>query len=309
MNRVDVREFSKRELQSAMAEANQHKLSSLSDHKEKILTALKHGRSLTGLKTPWDSLNSKFRLSKGLSILGGINGHFKSTIASQLMLNIAKHHKAGLISLEMEISDIAEVLGMQASNSQVKPTSEFMEQTFLPWSEDRIFVYDHIGSINPMEALGAVDAMLQEQCRFVILDSMMMTRVMDDHDKEREFTQALVGLARLYGANICLVHHSKKLDTSDDMPPQRSDLRGSGNIVDVAAQAIVVWHNKRKSYLKNRIADGHEPDAKEKKYLKTAADLKFIVIKNRHSAHEGVTDLIQKGLNFWDNQKGSFSFE
>ena len=58
MNRVDVREFSKRELQSAMAEANQHKLSSLSDHKEKILTALKHGRSLTGLKTPWDSLNS-----------------------------------------------------------------------------------------------------------------------------------------------------------------------------------------------------------------------------------------------------------
>lgn len=309
MNKVDARNFSQRELQSAMAEANAHKISSLSDHKDSILSALKNGRSLSGLKTPWESLEHKFRLSKGLSILGGINGHFKSTVASQLLLNIAKEHKAGLISLEMEVSDIAEVLGMQASNTNEKPTEQFMEEKFLPWSKDRIFVYDHIGSINPMEALGAVDAMLQEKCRFVILDSMMMTRVADDHDKEREFTQALVGLARLYGANIMLVHHSKKLETSDEIPPQRSDLRGSGNIVDVASQAIVVWHNKRKSYLKTKIADGYEPEPKERKYLKGASDLKFIVIKNRHSPHEGVTDLTQKGLNFWDNEKGSFRFD
>ena len=309
MNKIEAKDFSRRDLQLAMSEASEDSISDLHSHQEKIIKYYEHGRTLRGLTLPWPSTHSSLRLSKGLSVLGGINGHFKSTIAQQLLLHTAKSFKVGLISLEMEIPDIAEVLAWQMTGSVEKPPKDVLINTVLPFTKDRFFVFDHIGSLEPMKALGAVDAMAREGCKLIVLDSMMMTRVSDDQEKEREFTQALVALSRIHECHIMLVHHSIKLATSDDAPPQRSHFRGSGAIVDVASLAITVWHNKRRAYLENKEQTGQKLEAKEKAYMKKAPPMLFVVIKNRHSAFEGPITLYRKGLTFHDTDKLECDFE
>jgi len=302
VNRIEPKDFSKRDLQQAMSEASADSVSDLHTHREKILTQFKTGRELRGIELPWPSTHSLLRLSKGLSVLCGINGHYKSTIASQILLFTAKRFKVGLISLEMEIPDIAEVLTWQSTGAAEKPKVEQLEE-LLKWTTNRFYVFDHLGSLDPLMALGAVDAMARQGCKLIVLDSMMMTRVSDDQEKEREFTQALVGLARLHEVHIMLVHHSKKLVTNDDAPPQRSDFRGSGAIVDVASLAIVCWHNKKRQFLERKAEEGGSLDSKEKAYIKKSAPFLLCVIKNRHSAFEGPITLYRKGLTFYDNDK------
>jgi len=309
VNKIEPKDFSKRDLQLAMSEASENSISDLNTHKEKILKYYEHGRTLRGLTLPWPSTHSSLRLSKGLSVLAGINGHYKSTIASQILLHTSKSFKVGLISLEMEIPDLAEVLAWQMTSSTEKPPKEVMIDKVLPFTENRFYVFDHIGSLEPMKALGAVDAMAKEGCKLIVLDSMMMTRVSDDQEKEREFTQALVTLARLHEVHIMLVHHSIKLATSDDAPPQRSHFRGSGAIVDVATLAITVWHNKRRAFLESKEESGMKLDAREKAFVKKAPPMLFVVIKNRHSAFEGPITLYRKGLTFHDTDKLECDFE
>ena len=204
-----------------------------------------------------------------------------------------KRFKVGLISLEMEIPDIAEVLTWQSTGAAEKPKVEQLEE-LLKWTTNRFYVFDHLGSLDPLMALGAVDAMARQGCKLIVLDSMMMTRVSDDQEKEREFTQALVGLARLHEVHIMLVHHSKKLVTNDDAPPQRSDFRGSGAIVDVASLAIVCWHNKKRQFLERKARRVALWTARRRLTLKSAPFL-LCVIKNRHSAFRGQSRSIAKG--------------
>ena len=133
MNRIEPKDFSKRDLQQAMSEASADSVSDLHTHREKILTQFKTGRELRGIELPWPSTHSLLRLSKGLSVLCGINGHYKSTIASQILLFTAQRFKVGLISLEMEIPDIAEVLTWQSTGAAEKPKVEQLEE-LLKWT-------------------------------------------------------------------------------------------------------------------------------------------------------------------------------
>ncbi len=284
MNRIEPKDFSKRDLQQAMSEASADSVSDLHTHRESILMQYRSGRELRGIQLPWPSTHSLLRLSKGLSVLCGINGHYKSTIASQILLFAAQRFKVGLISLEMEIADIAEVLTWQSIGAAEKPGFEHLNN-LLKWTIDRFYVFDHLGSLDPLMALGAVDAMARQGCKLIVLDSMMMTRVSDDQEKEREFTQALVGLARLHEVHIMLV------------------FRGSGAIVDVASLAIVCWHNKKRQFLERKAEEGGSLDRKEKAYIQKSAPFLLCVIKNRHSAFEGPITLYRKGLSFYDNDK------
>ena len=303
MDRITVSDFNREELRQAMAEASSDKIGELEDHSAEILRYMKHGRALRGIKLPWESTYENVRLGTGLSVLAGINGHFKSVISTMIVMNaIRQEHKCGLISLEMPLGDIAEIMAMQLADSVKSPGAEYAENELFPFLRGKFLVYDHIGSIKPMLALGAVQAMAQQGCKLIVLDSMMMTEVNDDNERERAFVQALIAIARTHKVHVMLIHHVRKLPQSDEIAPGRSDIKGSGSIVDLANLCVVVHHNKKKAWLLRKRDQLNKALTKaEATYVEKNPDLRFIVIKNRASPFEGPVALQQHGLNWYEN--------
>ena len=60
MNRIEPKDFSKRDLQQAMSEASADSVSDLHTHREKILTQFKTGRELRGINYPGPPLTRCF---------------------------------------------------------------------------------------------------------------------------------------------------------------------------------------------------------------------------------------------------------
>lgn len=292
---MKIEDFSKRDLQEAMAEAAEHRLISFADKRDSIMKHMESGRELSGYTLPWAKTFNHIRIRNGeLSVLCGFNGHMKSTIANMLMLSAArfgdktdpesKKAKVGICSFEMGMEDIYECMAMQFAGSGQKPSVEFQDQ-FLDWSRDRLVIYDQLGVTKPMRVLGAIVALANAGCDFIVLDSLMFCGgVTHDLQAEEEFCQALCGIARMERIHIMLIHHSRKGD--ETLPPTKEMVKGSGGIGDMASTVYLVWNDKYKGHLiRKRDEFGYDLDEKETKYLKKPCQ-KLVVVKQRYGKFE-----------------------
>jgi twinkle protein len=216
------------------------------EYTEDVL-ALLHGGGLDGDTLPWLKTHEHFRFRSGeVTLWFGINGHGKSAVTTQAALWLAlRGISSCLASFEMLPARTLERMCKQAAGNG-RPTDKLVFDFM--WAINRkIWIYDHVGRIDPNMVLQAIRyAALEKGVRHFFVDSLMKcVRGSDDYNGQKNFVEDACGVASETGCHVHLIHHSKKQEDEGSVPG-KFDARGAGEITDLVHNVLIVWMNKAK---------------------------------------------------------------
>lgn len=292
MNTIPPREdFTNQELQAIFAKAESHAVRSIGEFTDQVLELIERPHEVRGIKLPWGKTHGLVRLRpKEASIWAGINGHRKTTLLNQVALWATREVPVGIASLEMPVEGLVKSMVTQAAGA-TSPTREFTTK-LVQRLHRQMWFYDRIGSIPPIEALGAIHALSMAGCKLVVLDSLAMCRVTDDMERERLFMAELTSLAKALDIHIAVVHHVRKPQSGgDEFVPSRFDVKGSGAIVDIVQNLFICWANKARAEAERKVSLGYTLTDREQECLDKQPDQKLIVAKQRFAEFEGPISL------------------
>lgn len=203
--------------------------------------------SAIGTPLPWTHEGPEFRIRSGeLTIYGGINGHGKSLVLSQIMLWLAsQNQKILLASMEMR----PEVSGLRMARQATRSTSPSSKQVFefMDRAGKNIWVYDQFGVVNSDRLIDVCRYAVQKKdCTHIVIDSLTKIDInSDDYSGQKNFINRLHTFALNHNVHIHLVHHLRKSD-SEKRAIDKFDLRGAGEIADQCDNIWLIWRNKAK---------------------------------------------------------------
>lgn len=233
-----------------------------------------------------------------LTAWAGYNGHRKSMFVGQVALDLcAQKQRVLIVSLEMQPRMTLARMARQAS--AVAAPSPTWLQAFAAWTDDRLWLFDHVGRISPALCIAVLRYFADElKGTQVVIDSMMMVCGSEERlDEQKQFTTDLVRVAQETELHIHLVTHCRKPQSgSEDKPPTKYDLRGSAAISDQAHNVVTVWANKAKVAALEK--DPHDQKALEE------ADVRVAVEKQRNGSWEGAARLWfdERSFRFCDDR-------
>ena len=200
----------------------------------------------------------EFRPSE-VTCWAGFNGHRKSMFCGQVALDLIEQNERTLIvSLEMLPRKTLYRMARQAcAHDQPSP---HRQAEFLKWTDGRLWLFDHVGRLDPGKALAICRYFAQVlQGRHVFIDSLMKVCQSEESlDEQKQLVGDLCDIAKETGLHLHLVAHAKKPgQTGEDRPPTKYDIRGSASISDQCHNVLTVWMNKAK----RAESDKAEPDA------------------------------------------------
>lgn len=215
-----------------------------------------------------------------VTVWAGYNGHKKSMFTGQVALDLCVQRERVLMaSFEMSPARTLKRMARQAY-AVSKPVGASLDY-FSEWTNGRLWIFDHLGRINPSMCLAVCKYFATEKKGTqVFIDSMMMVCASEESlDEQKQFTTDVVRLAQETGLHIHVVAHCRKPQTGEEKPPSKYDLRGSAAISDQAHNVVTVWANKAK---KAKL----EQDPSDMAAL-SEPDAMVSVEKQRNGAYEG----------------------
>lgn len=247
-----------------------------------------HGeQEASGTTTPWPKVESRLRFRPGETTLwAGINGHGKSGLTGFVVLDtLISGARACIASLEMPPAATLGRMCRQAAGSNA-PTIEWIDQ-FHRWTDGKLWLYAHQGQVHADRMLAVARYCRKELgIDHIVIDSLMKCGMApDDYGAQKNFVDALCVLARDTGLHVHLVHHIRKGDT-ERTTPDKFDIKGAGEIVDLVDNALIVYRNKRKEAQLESATDAQAIDE-----LSRQPDTVLICEKQRHFAWEGKINL------------------
>lgn len=229
-------------------------------------------------KLPWHKTHKDFEFRNGeVSLWGGINGHGKSQISTQVALELIKQNERVCIaSLEMKPHKTIVRMLRQASGVE-EPTPNYIDE-FGRYSDNKLWMYDHVGSCKPETMLAVIRyAIANYNITHFFIDNLM--KIVDGEDKyneQKDFVNKLCTIANDTGVHIHLILHVKK-GQSEYCIPNKFDIKGTGAISDLVDNVFLVWRNKEK-----------EDFARKGDYSKDdEPDCMLILCKQRNGEEEG----------------------
>jgi twinkle protein len=194
---------------------------------------------------PWRKAHDfEFRPGE-VTLWVGVNGHGKSMLQGQCVTSLcAQGYKCCIASFEMFPRKT--LARMARQSSQHTPT-EAMVRSFSKWTDGKLWLYDHQGSIKPRFILAVARYCAAELgIEHFVIDSMMkVVPKEDDYNSQKDFVNDLGVVARDSGMHIHLVHHARKGE-DEFKAPGKMDAKGSGAITDMVDNVLIVWRNKKK---------------------------------------------------------------
>lgn len=194
----------------------------------------------------WDKANGKIAFRPGeVSLWAGINGSGKSMVLSQVELDLMIQGEK-VLSLSFEMLPVRQMQRMsrQAFAGDM-PSKDFLGN-FHAWTDGRLWMYDHNGSIK-WEKVMAVMRYAQQKfgiTHFIVDSLMKCVKGEDDYNAQKDFVNELCAFAQARKIHVHLVHHMRKGE-SEDKVPGKFDIKGAGAITDMVDNAFIVWRNKR----------------------------------------------------------------
>lgn len=200
-----------------------------------------------GAYLPWSKARNLFRLrTSELTLWPGINGHGKSIVLSQVMACLmAQGERCLIASMEMRPKLTLNRMARQCTKRREPSIPEI--QAFNDWTDDRLWLYDHLGSVEWRKLVAvfrwAADKL---QIRHFVIDSLMRCGIReDDYSGQKDFVDALCTFKSDYDAAVHLVMHARK-GQDEYAPPGKFDAKGTGTMTDLADNVLTVWRNKKK---------------------------------------------------------------
>ena len=241
---------------------------------------------IAGQALPWEKARSVFRFRPGeVTLWAGVNGHGKSLMTGLVALDmVAQGKKTCIASFEMKPRSTLERMLRQwtatpaylvAGHEQGIADMRELYTQFEAMSDRNLWFYDQQGTVATKQMVSVARYCAKELgIEHLFIDSLMKcVRGTDDFNAQKNFVDELTSIARDYGCHIHLVHHIRKLE-NELKKPDKTDVKGAGEITDQVDNVLLVWRNKAEPR-----KDG-DPDAA------------LICCKQRHGEWEG-------GINLW----------
>ena len=208
---------------------------------------------------PWHKTESTFNFRAGeVTVYAGQNGGGKSMITGQIALGLIKQdHKVCVMSFEMKpVRTLSRMLRQFSCENPELPRFSnkvsYMTKLvnrFKAFSEQKLWLYDQQGTVNMQQVISVARySAVQLGVTHIFIDSLMKcVSGEDDYNQQKHFVDELTSLARDHNVHVHLVHHIRK-QSSDEIKPNKNDLKGSGSIADQVDNVFLIWRNKAKEH-------------------------------------------------------------
>ena len=232
-----------------------------------------------------------------VTVWAGYNGHRKSMALGQAVADLCSQGERALV-MSFEMLPAVTLARMCRQVWGVAVPSKRQRDAFMRWTDDRLWIFDHMGRFSTRKCLAVLQYFASELGgTHVVIDSMMMVCESEESlDEQKQFVTDLVRIAQETGLHLHLVAHCKKpLDESK--VPTKYDIRGSSAISDQAHNIVMVWANQAK-----KDACQAQGANAEEKWLEQP-DAVIVVGKQRNGSYEGKVRL------WWDEHSYRFTNE
>ena len=249
-----------------------------------LLEVIVNDEEVPACPYPWEGLNEKLhglRQGELVTICAG-TGVGKSQVCRSLAVHLIRQgHRVGYIALEeglarTGLSLLGLVMGKPLHLDRSGVTKEEMREAFMRELADKLYVYNHFGSLSAENLLARCRYLrVADRCDYLIVDHLsILVSGWGDGDERRLIDNVMTALrsqvCEATGVGMVLVSHLKRVEgrsAERGGEPELSHLRGSQSISQLSDACIAL----------SRDTMGDDPD------LTTMR-----VIKNRFSGELGV---------------------
>ena len=232
---------------------------------------------------PWPKTHQTIRLRRReLSIWTGYNGHGKSQLLGEVVLNLVQQGCLVCVaSLEMAPARLLARMTKQATAMGL-PSKKYIQHVH-EWLSGHLWVYDRVGIAGLRNLLEVFTYARRRYgiSHFVIDNLMMLDIGEDDYSKQKDVLVELAAFKEEHDCHVHLVVHPRKGKDDDSTPPNKFSIKGSGNITNFAENVFIVWRNKPKEIAIAEGSHSHE--------LMESPDVTLICDKQRNGDWEGKT--------------------
>lgn len=285
MKRFDIDD---EELLKLVAQQESATVMAFDQFEDRLLVEME-SQGLRGDKLPWPKTHGTVALGAGeLSIWAGVNGSGKSAMVSQLIVSLAQHRNTLTASMEMPAERTLKIMATQAAGCY--PSKEYAIRYI---NSTKGWIYDCLDKVSEHKILGlAYYAGKNLGVTHLVIDSLTMTGVKtDDYEAQTRFIDHLRCAAKRHRMHIHLVCHMRKGDREGDRV-SKWDIRGAGQITDMADKCFIVARNKKREHAKAR--QEHAPNSltdAERELIANGYDTFLQLEKNRQDGTEATWGL------------------
>ena len=250
-------------------------------------------------------LNDKIRgMRQGeITLLTSGTGSGKSTITKEIILHLLSttDTKIGVISLEESIGDTTEQLVNMHLKGEAKDSDGFRKGFEQVFSDERIILLDHQGSVSDASLTDKIEYMALMGCTHLFLDHITIavsegTEGLSGNEAVDKMMSDLLKIVKKHNVWLGLISHLRKSFTGKAFEeghlPTIDDIKGSGSIKQISFDII--------AFARNLVAENDD----EKRTVK------FRVLKSRFTGLTG-----DAGAAMYDRdsgrltRSGDFNFE
>jgi twinkle protein len=208
---------------------------------------------------PWPKTHQGFRFRAGeVTLYAGGNGGGKSMVTGQIALHLIKQGQRVMIaSFEMKPKRTLTRMLRQFAGENIyspifvnkqKHLMEFVTR-LQDFSHGKLWLYDQQGTVTSQQVIAVARySAVELGVQHIFIDSLMKcVSGEDDYNAQKMFVDELTSLARDHNVHIHLIHHIRKL-ASEEIQPNKNDIKGSGAISDQVDNVLMVWRNKKKEH-------------------------------------------------------------
>ena len=260
-----------------------------SDFVEDAMDRLENGVTAFGDPLPWQKTHDDFRFREGeVTIWAGVNGSGKSLVMRQTTMEFANETKVLIASMEMLGS--ATVARMMRQASGVSQPNRSFADRFVERTSDSVWIYDQVGTVKPDQILGMIHWSAEKLgVKHIMIDSLVKCGVdQEKNSPQRDFVDSLCSAAKEHKVHVHLVVHIRKPAQHGEFKmPTKFDIKGAGEITDLADNVLIISRNGKKEYMKMKGDSGFNPQS---------PDGYILCAKQRHGEWDGI-------WTFWWHEK------
>ena len=208
---------------------------------------------------PWTKTHAGFQFRTGeVTLYAGGNGGGKSMVTGQIAMGLIKQGQRVMIaSFEMKpkrtlFRMLRQFAGENIDFPRFADKAVYLKNLITrmrAFAHANLWLYDQQGTVTAQQVIAvsrysAVELGVQH----IFIDSLMKcVSGEDDYNAQKAFVDELTSLARDHNVHVHLIHHIRKLQ-SEEIKPNKNDIKGSGSISDQVDNVLMVWRNKKKEH-------------------------------------------------------------
>lgn len=259
-------------------------------------------------ESSWKRLNGDFKFRESeISIVNGVNGHGKSQVVGQMMLDaMTQGVRCCAASMEIKPQILLKRLTRQSLCTQM-PTPNDVDLAFDFYAQN-LWLFTLTGTAKSDRLLEVMKyAVRRYGIQLFVIDSLMKCGIgEDDYTGQKIFLDKLCDFKNKYNCHVILVTHSRKAE-SEDKPTGKMDVKGSSSITDLVDNVFIIWRNKIRERAIQAMNSGEQPDQKEQAYVSMPGAILLLDKQRNGEGWEGKVGLYfdQQSNQYKEEESGS----